>query len=145
MTDAYPAAPEMASLDLIRRPLRDLLVGLLVLPVTERGQPGYAAADPDLLIRLAESAELVLRIVHDGFSAIGLLHACTAQQIANGEISATHTGGTLAACWSNSVRRSRTCRASRSIAGDIPLTMLATGGRLVTTDTALTGDAHGCW
>jgi hypothetical protein len=90
MTGSFPAAPEMASPDLIRRPLRDLLAGLPALPVTESGQPDYAAADPDVLVGLARSAELVLQIVHDGFSAIGLFHACTAQQIAQGDIEAAH-------------------------------------------------------
>jgi hypothetical protein len=90
MTGSFPAAPQMASPDLIRRPLRDLLTGLPALPVTESGQPDYAAADPDVLVSLARSAELVLQIVHDSFSAIGLLHACTAQQIAHGDIGANH-------------------------------------------------------
>ena len=90
MTDPFTAAPQMASPDLIRRPLRDLLAGLPTLPVTESGQPDYAAADPAVLVSLARSAELVLQIVHDGFSAIGLLHACTAQQIAHGDIGAQH-------------------------------------------------------
>ena len=90
MTGSFPAAPQMASPDLVRRPLRDLLAGLPKLPVTQSGQPDYAQAEPDLLVQLAESAELVLQIVHDGFSAIGLLHACTAQQISDGNIGAHH-------------------------------------------------------
>lgn len=90
MTGSFPASPQMASPDLNRRPLRDLLAGLPSLPVTVSGQPDYAAADPDVLVSLARSAELVLQIVHDGFSAIGLLHACTAQQIAHGDIGANH-------------------------------------------------------
>lgn len=90
MPTTNPCPIAMASPDLIRRPLRDLLVQLPALPVTESGQPDYAAADPDVLVSLARSAELVLQIVHDGFSAIGLLHACTAQQIAHGDIGAQH-------------------------------------------------------
>ncbi|PLZ00066.1 hypothetical protein CY652_23010 [Burkholderia sp. WAC0059] len=80
----------MASLDLIRRPLRDLMAGLMQLPVRPSGEPDYDEADPDVLVRLAESAELALRIVHDGFSAIGLLYACAAHRIAEGRIDADH-------------------------------------------------------
>jgi hypothetical protein len=57
---------DMASPARLRRPLRDLLALLPLLPTTEGGEPDYAEADPDLLVRLAESAELVLQIVHDG-------------------------------------------------------------------------------
>lgn len=67
MTGTYPAAPAMVSPDLLRRPLRDLLGRLPVLPVNESGQPDFAAAEPDLLVELAESAELLPCIVHDGF------------------------------------------------------------------------------
>lgn len=91
MTGLYLIASQMASPDLICRPLCDLLRKLPLLPLTETGIPDYVSANPDLLVGLAESAELVLRIVHDGFSAIGLLHTCTAQQIASGDISAAHT------------------------------------------------------
>ncbi|PTB21618.1 hypothetical protein C9I57_08295 [Trinickia symbiotica] len=62
-----------------------------LLPVNESGHPDFAAAEPDLLIGLAESAELLSHILHDGFSAIGVLHVCTAPGIANGDITATHT------------------------------------------------------
>lgn len=90
MTDPFSNTTAMASPDLIRRPLRDLLAGLPALPVTESGELDYAAADPAVLVSLARSAELVLQIVHDGFAAIGLLHACAAQQIADGNIGAQH-------------------------------------------------------
>lgn len=85
-TGSHPDAPAMSTLDLLRRPLRDLLAALPGLPMTDASVPDYAAADPDLLVQLAGSAELILRIAHDGFSAIGLLYACTAAQIANGDI-----------------------------------------------------------
>jgi len=88
-TGSHPDAPAMVTLDLLRRPLRDLLMGLSLMPVTPSGQPDYGQAEPDLLVRLAESAELVLNILHGGFSAIGLLYACTAVQIANGDIGTT--------------------------------------------------------
>jgi len=75
---------------LIRQPVLDLLRQLPALPVTESGEPDYADADPDLLERLAESAELVLQIVHGGFSAIGLLQSHTSQQIEDGKIKVSH-------------------------------------------------------
>jgi len=77
-------------MNLIRRPLRDLLWQLPSLPVTASGEPDYAEANPDLLVSLAESTELVLQIVHGGFSAIGLLQASTAQQVADGKVGAEH-------------------------------------------------------
>lgn len=86
----FPVSPAAASMNLIRRPLRDLLRQLPSLVVTASGEPDYAETDPDLLVNLAESAELALQIVHGGFSAIGLLQASTAQQIEGGEVVATH-------------------------------------------------------
>ncbi|MBN3802173.1 hypothetical protein GXB81_03765 [Paraburkholderia sp. Ac-20336] len=86
----FPVSPAAASMNLIRRPLRDLLCQLPSLPVTASGEPDYAEADPDLLVGFAESAELALQIVHGGFSAIGLLQASTVRQIEGGEVSATH-------------------------------------------------------
>jgi hypothetical protein len=86
----FPVSPAAASMKLIRRPLRDLLRQLPSLPVTVPGEPAWAEADPDLLVNLAESAELVLQIVHGGFSAIGLLQSHTSQQIEDGEIKAMH-------------------------------------------------------
>ncbi len=87
---SFPVSPAAASMDLIRRPLRDLLRQLPSLAVTASGEPDYAETDPDLLVNLAESAELALQIVHGGFSAIGLLQASTARQIEGGEVGATH-------------------------------------------------------
>ena len=86
----FPVSPAAASMNLIRRPLRDLLRQLPCLPVTASGRPDFAEADPDLLVNLAESAELALQIVHGGFSAIGLLQASTAQQIADSKVSTEH-------------------------------------------------------
>jgi hypothetical protein len=90
MAGGYPTAPELASTQLIRRPLRDLLVRLPSLPVKPSGEPDYANADSDRLVELVESAELLLQIIHEGFAAIGLLYASTAQQIASGDVNATH-------------------------------------------------------
>ncbi|TAM01108.1 MAG: hypothetical protein EPN70_20400 [Paraburkholderia sp.] len=90
MSSIHPAAPEMALTNRLRRPLRDMLALLPQLPTTETGVPDYAEADADLLVSLAESAELVLQIIHDGVSSIGLLNALTAQRIADGELRAEH-------------------------------------------------------
>jgi hypothetical protein len=90
MHGSYPIAPGLASTNLIRRPLRDLLIRLPSLPVKPTGEPDYADADPDRLVELAESAELVLQLMHDGLTAIGLLFVCSAQQIASGDVKATH-------------------------------------------------------
>jgi len=87
---SFPEAPAEASMNIIRRPLRDLLRHLPSLPIGASGEPVWAAADPDLLVSLAESAELVLQIVHSGFAAIGLLQSHTSQQIEDGELKATH-------------------------------------------------------
>jgi len=90
MAPTFPVSPAAASMQLIGRPLRDLLRQLPSLPVTESGEAAYSEADPDLLVGLAESAEQVLQIVHGGFSAIGLLQSHTSQQVEDGEIKAAH-------------------------------------------------------
>ena len=80
---SFPEAPAEASMNIIRRPLRDLLRHLPSLPIGASGEPVWAAADPDLLVSLAESAELVLQIVHSGFAAIGpttVFHSRTYQR-----------------------------------------------------------------
>lgn len=80
----------MATPNLIRRPLRDLIAGMTQLPTTLSGEPDYSEANPGVLVNLAESAELALRIVHDGLASIGLLYAHTADLIAEGHIKAAH-------------------------------------------------------
>jgi len=87
---SFPVAPAAASMNLVRRPLRDLLRQLPCLPISASGEPVWAEADPDLRVSLAESAELVLQIVHDGFAAIGRLQSHTSQQIEDGELKAIH-------------------------------------------------------
>lgn len=91
MDGRFPIPPGLASTRLIRRPLLDLLIRLPLLPVKPTGDPNYADADPDRLIELAESAELVLQLMHEGISAIGRQYACTARQVEDGDIKATHT------------------------------------------------------
>ncbi|RIV56481.1 hypothetical protein [Burkholderia pseudomallei] len=90
MRGQHPIAPEMATPNLIRRPLRDLTMGLARVPTTLSGEPDYSETDPDVLVDLAESAELVLQIVHEGLAAIGLLYAHTANQIAEGNVNTAH-------------------------------------------------------
>ncbi|APY93466.1 hypothetical protein [Burkholderia pseudomallei] len=90
MRGEHPIAPEMATPDMIRRPLRDLIAGLAQLPTTPSGELDYDEAAPDVLVSLAESAELAIQIMHQGLSAIGLLYAHTADQIAAGQIKAVH-------------------------------------------------------
>lgn len=90
MRGKHPIPPEMATPDMIRRPLRDLIAGLAQLPTTRSGELDYDEADPDVLVSLAESAELAIQIMHQGLSAIGLLCAHTADQIAAGQIKAVH-------------------------------------------------------
>jgi len=90
MKGKHPIAPQMATPDMIRRPLRDLIAALAQLPTTPSGEPDYDEAEPDVLVFLAESAELAVQIMHQGLSAIGLLYAHTADQIAAGQIKAVH-------------------------------------------------------
>lgn len=84
MRGKHPIAPEMAMPDLIRRPRRDLITGLARVPTILSGEADYPETDPDVLVDLAESAEQVLQIVHEGLASIGLLYAHTANQIAEG-------------------------------------------------------------
>lgn len=90
MRGKHRIAPEMAMPDLIRRPLRDLITGLARVPTTLSGEPDYSETDPAVLVDLAESAELLLQIVHEGLASIGLLYAHTANQIAEGNVNAAH-------------------------------------------------------
>jgi hypothetical protein len=70
--------------------LCNLLKLLPLLPVTGAGVPDYTEADSDLLVRLAESAELALQIIHDGLASIGILHTYTAHQICDEGVRASH-------------------------------------------------------
>ena len=76
---------------ILRGPLRNLLRQRPSLLVTEGGRPDFVAAHPDLLVSLAEPAELALQIVNGEFSAIGLQQSNTAQQIDDGEIWVSRT------------------------------------------------------
>lgn len=90
MKGKHPIAPEIASPDMIRRPLRDLLAGLAHIPTLPSGDPDYTEADPDVLVQIAECAELTLQIMYDGLASMGLLYSLSAHQIEDGNIRATH-------------------------------------------------------
>lgn len=73
------------------RPLRDLLLSMPYLSVTPEAEIDYAAADPALLVQLAEDAEITLNTIHRGVSAIGLLMAYTAPESETRDLSADVT------------------------------------------------------
>jgi hypothetical protein len=90
MSQTHLTPAPAASLDTIRRPLKDLLAELPLLPVLLAGDPNYEGADPELLLRLAEHAELSLQIIRGGVAAMGLLQPYAAQHIENGDTKANH-------------------------------------------------------
>lgn len=71
-----------------RRPMRDLLLQLPLLQVTHDVEIDYAAADPALLVQIAENAEISMRAIHIGLSAVGVLLANSAPEIEMRDISA---------------------------------------------------------
>lgn len=73
------------------RPMRDLLLQLPLLTVTRELDIDYAAADPALLVQLADNAETAMRTIHLGLSAVGLLLAHSAPEIETRDISADAT------------------------------------------------------
>ena len=75
MKGKHPLAPRMATPDMIRCPLRDFIAELAQLPMTQSGEPDYAEAEPDVLVSLAESAELAAQILYDGLASLGLLYS----------------------------------------------------------------------
>jgi len=87
----FPVSPAMARPEqMIRHPLRDLIAGLTLLPVKPCGEPDYAEADSDVLVKVAEAAEMAIQIIHDGLASIGILHAHSTQQIADGHLRIAH-------------------------------------------------------
>ena len=70
------------------RPMRDLLHRLPKLPLNFSHEIDFAAADPELLVALAEDAEMLMRSMHDGVGAIGQLLANSAVMVEDGTISA---------------------------------------------------------
>ena len=70
------------------QPMRDLLDWLPMLPVKESNQQvDYQAADPAVLIVLAEAAETTMNVLHSGIGSIGNLLAHSAVAIEDGSIS----------------------------------------------------------
>ncbi len=90
MKGKHPSAPEMATPDMIRLPLRDLIAGLAQLPTTPSGELDYDEAEPDMLVSLAESAEITLQILYEGLASMGLLYSLSAHQIEGGHVRAAH-------------------------------------------------------
>ncbi|MCA8275035.1 hypothetical protein LGN17_21350 [Burkholderia sp. AU30280] len=87
----FPVSPAMARPEQrICRPLRDLIEGLTLLPVGPYGEPDYAEADSDVLVKLAEAAGMAIQIVHDGLASVGILHAHSTQQINDGHPRIVH-------------------------------------------------------
>ena len=70
----------------IMHPTRDLLLLLPHLPVNDSLEIDYEAANPDLLVQLADNAEAVTRIMHMGIAAVGQLLAHSAAKIKSGEL-----------------------------------------------------------
>ena len=69
-------------------PMRDLLDWLPMLPVTNAQQVDYQAADPAVLIVLAEAAETTMNTINRGVGGIGLLLAHSSPLVADGTIDA---------------------------------------------------------
>ena len=90
MKGKHPIVPQMATPDMIRRPLRDFIAELAQLPMTQSGEPDYAEAEPDVLVSLAESAELTAQILYAGLASLGLLYSWPAYQIEDGRVRAAH-------------------------------------------------------
>lgn len=70
------------------RPMRDLLVRLPMLPMTRKQEIDFPAANPALLVVIAEDAETTMNVIHHGVGAIGHLLAHSAVVIEDGTISA---------------------------------------------------------
>ena len=70
------------------RPLKDLLQRLPRLPVLGTQEIDFEAADADLLVAIADDAEITINVVNHGVGAIGHLLAHSAVAIEDGSISA---------------------------------------------------------
>lgn len=70
------------------RPMRDLLARLPKLPLTGEQEVDFAAADPALLVAIAEDAEMLMAAMHGGVGAMGQLLAHSATMVEDGTISA---------------------------------------------------------
>ena len=70
------------------RPLRDLLLLMPLLTVSDRGDLDYDASNPGLLKQVAANADLSMRTLHRGTAAIGRLLIAVSPEIGTGEFSA---------------------------------------------------------
>ena len=70
------------------RPLRDLLLLMPLLPVSDRGEIDYNAASPALLMQLGANADLSMQTIQRGTAAIGRLLVAVSPEIGTGEFSA---------------------------------------------------------
>ena len=71
----------------IPRPMRDLILQLPLLNVTQALEIDYQAADPALLAQVADNAETAMHVVQLGLSAVGQLLVRAAPEVETGEIS----------------------------------------------------------
>lgn len=70
------------------RPMRNILQRLPRLPITKAEEIDFPAADPAMLVALAEDAEMMMRATYSGLGAIGQLLANAAVMIEDGTVSA---------------------------------------------------------
>lgn len=70
------------------RPLRSLLQQLPKLPLTKKQEIDFPAADPALLVAIAEDAETTMHVIHLGIGAIGGLLASASVEIEDGTVGA---------------------------------------------------------
>ena len=63
------------------RPTRQLMLRLPLLPTTPDHRVDYEAADPALLVRLADDAETVVNTISMGLSALGTILAHAASEV----------------------------------------------------------------
>ena len=71
-----------------QRPMNGLLSKLPMLPMTSKQDVDFQAADPALLVSLADDAETTMNTIHNGIGAIGHLLAHSAVVIEDGTIGA---------------------------------------------------------
>ena len=69
------------------RPMRELLLQLPLLPTTSDHRIDYEAADADLLLELADKAEIVMNTINLGLSTVGTILAHASPEVGS-EISA---------------------------------------------------------
>jgi len=69
------------------RPLRDLIRRLPQLPLNDRHEIDFPAADGDLLVAVGDAAEITVNVINHGVGAVGNLLAHSAVAIEDGSIS----------------------------------------------------------